>query len=511
MSYPVERLSSSLGTVISVTHQETVRDALAKMVTNDFSQLPVVDEQGHLTGIISEQSISRTYFHISEQVSLFDLFVDHCLEKPVTLSAEADIFEALERLESANSVVVVDGKKPIGILTYYDATRFFQERTKGLILVEDIEITLRGYIEAVCDTESKMKAALVIAFGIDKRDSSSPAKQYEGMSFWDHVQFISTEKNWPKFQAYLEPKRLFQSLMEQVRDIRNQLMHFRDEVSSIQFDALQRSRAWLVSRPKHQVPETVTVVQSIQPQPSVIEDPSPELQAVTGKYRPLYQWLSDQAVADTNVQITFEQIEQILRDSLPPAARTHQSWWANDSVSHRQSQAWLRAGWRVSDYDLSAETVTFQRTNSVLYQLFFADALDMLKDRRPGITQASKTWAKSTWYFGAGRAGFTFGWTFDAQGRLRTDLYFDSGDAESNKEIYDWFYSRRGDIEQKVGMELLWQPLETHRACRVSVTRPGSITDPPEKLQELRLWAVATMISMVDAFRPLLQELPREQ
>ncbi len=510
MLYPVERLLSSRGQVICVTHQETVRDALTTMVANDFSQLPVVDSSGRLTGLISEQSITRTYYHISEQVSLFDLPVGHCQNKPVTLSLEADIFEALDRLQSVNALVIVSDKKPVGILTYYDATHFFRELTEGLILVEDIETTLRQYIETACDTEPKMRTALVMAFGIDKRDTSSPAKQYEEMSFFDHVLFITTEKNWPKFETYFEPKKLFQSLMEQVRVIRNQLMHFRDEVSSVQFDALQRSREWLVSRPKPQSPKNLTVVESIAPQKEIVETGNSESQAVSGKYRPLYAWLREQGDGSRDVQVTFEQVEEILGETLPPTARTHQSWWANDSVGHRQSQAWLRAGWRVSEYDLTAETVTFQRTNTVLYQFFFSDALELLKARRPGTTQATKTWVKSSWYFAAGRAGFVFGWAFDSKGKFRTDLYIDTNDVQKNSLAFDWLHSQKEEIERQAGITFLWDRLDEHRASRILVERDGTITDPPEKLNDIKEWAVKTMIILVDTFRPLIQKMPLE-
>lgn len=508
MLYPVQRLLAWPDEVICVTHQETVRDALTKMVANDFSQLPVIDARGHLTGIISEQSITRTYYHISEQVFLFNLTVDNCQSKAVTLSSEADIFEALDRLQKVSAVVIVNEKKPVGILTYFDATHFLRERTEALILVEDIETTLRKYIESVCDTDDKMKTALIIAFNIDKRDSSSPRRQYEEMSFGEHVQFITAEKNWPKFEAYFQPKKLFQSMMDTVREIRNQLMHFRDEVSSIQYDALQHSREWLVSRPKIETSQTVSVLDPVEPQIETVEVDDTTSQVVSGKYRPLFVWLQKQGEVNRNIQLTFEQVEKILGDQLPPTARTHQSWWANDSVGHRHSHAWLRAGWRVSEYDLVEETVTFQKTVTVMYPFFFADALAMLKKRRPGITQASKTWVKSSWNFGAGREGFTFGWSFDQEGRLRTDLYFDTGDAKKNKRIFDWFYHQREDIEHNLKFPLTWERLDKHRSCRVFTDRSGTITDSSEKLDELKVWAVDTMIAMVDTFRPLILEIP---
>src|SRR5262245_30055091 len=143
MLYPVEKLLTNRGKVLCAHQKETVRDALVKMVQNDYSQLPVVDDQGNLVGIVTEKTITRTYYHVSESVPLFNLAVDNCLTPAVILSIDQDIFEALDRLQSSYAVVITEGRKPIGLLTHYDTTHFFRNLTEGLIIVEDIETTLR--------------------------------------------------------------------------------------------------------------------------------------------------------------------------------------------------------------------------------------------------------------------------------------------------------------------------------------------------------------------------------
>jgi hypothetical protein len=56
--------------------------------------------------------------------------------------------------------------------------------------------------------------------------------------------------------------------------------------------------------------------------------------------------------------MTFRQIEAVLGDGLPKPARTQREWWRNDAALP-QAQAWLAAGWQVSEVDLSNERVTF--------------------------------------------------------------------------------------------------------------------------------------------------------
>jgi len=58
--------------------------------------------------------------------------------------------------------------------------------------------------------------------------------------------------------------------------------------------------------------------------------------------------------------MTFRQIEEILGFRLPPSARQHLHWWANDQTgNHTQATAWMRAGRRARRLDLLQQTVMF--------------------------------------------------------------------------------------------------------------------------------------------------------
>jgi hypothetical protein len=79
-----------------------------------------------------------------------------------------------------------------------------------------------------------------------------------------------------------------------------------------------------------------------------------------GKYDPLRDHLM--SLRGDYWRTTFREIETILGASLPPSARTHRPWWANDEGPNRvQAHAWLRAGWQTADVDMARERVTFER------------------------------------------------------------------------------------------------------------------------------------------------------
>ena len=106
-----------------------------------------------------------------------------------------------------------------------------------------------------------------------------------------------------------------------------------------------------------------------------------------------------------------------------------------------------------------------------------------------------------------GRAGFRLGWTFTQDKRMRVELYIGTPDARLNEGLYQALLARKSEIEAALRFQLEWEPLESRSAKRIAVYRPGSIGDPPERLAELRKWAVETMIRMADVFRPIVRGL----
>lgn len=505
MLFPVQQLLEGKEALAAVKRTDKVSAALAIMVKNDYSQLPVVDDAGNLLGMITEQSIISTYYHTGGAVSIFDLTVDNCETKPYTLPQDRDIFEALDLLESVYAIVIVDGRKPKGILTAYDATHFFRDLSEGLILVEDIEVTLRQYIESILSDESAMQAALLRAFRPDRQDPKKPGKEYDELSFGEHVQLISTEQNWEKFSRYLEPKEMFVRLMNQVGQVRNQLAHFRGRIEPIQYDALIRARDWLASRPK---PAGVAVREVQKADIHVARSNESDVE-----FEPLRRWLEDQkAAGETNLRIGFDELDLLFLNNLPESARRHRSWWENDLSTHAQAAAWLNAGWLVQDVDLEKGDVIFRQSVSALYPGFFAGMLKQLKQERPTFTQVQKTRVQNWLELSSGVSGLRFSWVLPregtAGGALRVELYIDVGDKVENKAFFDGIKNHQNEIESQLGMALNWERLDHRKASRISATIPFRLSiATPEEIKQAQSWGTSTMLKFVDVFTPHIRAL----
>jgi hypothetical protein len=71
-----------------------------------------------------------------------------------------------------------------------------------------------------------------------------------------------------------------------------------------------------------------------------------------------YDPLIDLITQTNRVELSFEQIDSLV-GGLPPSARRHQPWWANDQ-SHSHARQWMRAGYRARA-DLATGNAVFQR------------------------------------------------------------------------------------------------------------------------------------------------------
>ncbi|QLQ08622.1 MAG: CBS domain-containing protein [Anaerolineae bacterium] len=118
---------------VCATSDAPLREALRTMIENRFGQLPVVDEHGDLLGMLSQGSILRTYYHTDGLVDLLELPAQHCTEPTVILHMDDDLFRAANLLAQPGvyAPLVVEGDKPVGILTGKDMTHFFAHCSRG--------------------------------------------------------------------------------------------------------------------------------------------------------------------------------------------------------------------------------------------------------------------------------------------------------------------------------------------------------------------------------------------
>jgi len=79
-------------------------------------------------------------------------------------------------------------------------------------------------------------------------------------------------------------------------------------------------------------------------------------QSYSGKYAPIGDYLKKSS--EETVELSFEEIEEILGEPLPDSAKTYQAWWSG--IDHSQTGAWSSVGYKAKP-DLKKEKVIFKK------------------------------------------------------------------------------------------------------------------------------------------------------
>ena len=556
MSYLVCNLLENRGKPVSVQLSTPVTDALSLMLENDFSQLPTIDADEKPIGFVTYRGIIRTIWYLDCPIE--ELHVENVYEKITKTQiyrSDDNLFDMLDRLRDNNAILVVDGNdRLIGIVTSYDATEYYRMRAEDMMQVEDIEATLKDLILSaftISNSElntQKLQAAiekikssnqptkkdyaialsqyLTLANG-QKVDQSFMEQSYEEylkqpaiipefseLTLYDYIEILLSPDQSEFFQGvFPHSQDQIRKLFHGVRETRNALAHFR-EIKPAQRDQLLYCKNllekitisipvnWLVSSSIENV-RVQAVQEARQDYFATASTPilpiDEEVSPTESKYAPLIFELQNVVPDQRLVRFTFDRINEILDGGLPPSARTHRAWWANDSVGHVQSQLWLDAGWRTTYINMTDETVVFSCIEAVekRYINFFSALQTKLNKAnipvKKNVSIHGKNWMTFYQIPEAGAGIAVFGFSFTRQRNFRVEIYIDSGNKEQNKAIYDLLFAQRSEIERKAGQEISWERIDIKRASRIAVYHFGHIADTEDQLEQLRDWAISTM------------------
>jgi cystathionine beta-synthase len=112
--------------IITVRPDAAVRDVVPLLLANGISQLPVVDERGKVTGIISEGDLLRA---LSKGPEVLDKPVRELADLDFSLVEPANSVAVLAQLLAQGKVVIVESAgKLVGILTKIDFIAYMTRR-----------------------------------------------------------------------------------------------------------------------------------------------------------------------------------------------------------------------------------------------------------------------------------------------------------------------------------------------------------------------------------------------
>ena len=145
-------------------------------------------------------------------------------------------------------------------------------------------------------------------------------------------------------------------------------------------------------------------------------------------------------------------------------------------------------------------------TNANRYNEFFRPILETLIEKHQFAVDR-KTEANSGHHFSSNRGRWIQYEARLAQGnQARVALHIDSLDCDRNIQLVEDLLQRREEIESALG-PLNWAQERNTRRRRIEITRPGSIDDDADALDEIREWMVENLINFKRVFDPYLKEL----
>jgi hypothetical protein len=95
--------------------------------------------------------------------------------------------------------------------------------------------------------------------------------------------------------------------------------------------------------------------------------------------------------------------------------------------------------------------------------------------------------------------------SFSTGGKLRHELYIDTGDARTTDAIYEALQARQDELEKAYGRPLQWEPLPNRRASRIADYTDAEVTqeDRHDEFITFLIDAGERMRRALDAVLPL--------
>ena len=201
------------------------------MMMHDYSQLPVMQGERTVDGLISLRSIVS-----ARSLGMDCTTVRECLIKDVQILAhDTPLFEAVKTV-MRSEVVLVRGpdQKIVGLVTIADIGEQFVSLAEPFLILEQIENHIRALLDSKF-TKDQLKKA------VDDDDDEREIETVADLTFGEYVHLLENPDNWQVLNLLMD-RSTFTKRLDQVRRIRNDVMHFHpDGISPEDLDTLRET------------------------------------------------------------------------------------------------------------------------------------------------------------------------------------------------------------------------------------------------------------------------------
>jgi CBS-domain-containing membrane protein len=186
------------------------------MLNHNFSQLPVMTSDREVKGLVTWRTLGRRFVLGSPCGT-----AQEAMEPHQEISADASLFSAIDVIVRHDCVLVRDSTRLIsGIVTTHDLGAQFGSLSEPFLLLGEIENHVRGILAPLSKAE--------LAAGMDPADGDREIEDVTDLTFGEYLRLLTNPKLWVKLGLKID-QHTFIHHLEEVRKIRNDVMHFDPE------------------------------------------------------------------------------------------------------------------------------------------------------------------------------------------------------------------------------------------------------------------------------------------
>lgn len=213
-TYRVSKLAAANRIPVSVQPDSALTEATTLMLANDFSQLPVMTNERDVKGVVSWKSIGARL-----SVGQCPVAVREVMEPHAEISAYASLFTAIPLIVQHEYVLVRGSdQRIVGIVTTSDLSLQFLQMTEPFMLLGEIENHIRLLISSHF-SQDELSAAK------DSVDGSREIETAADLTFGEYKRLLEEPGRWERLNLRIN-RVVFINLLDKVREIRNDVMHF---------------------------------------------------------------------------------------------------------------------------------------------------------------------------------------------------------------------------------------------------------------------------------------------
>lgn len=229
--------------------EKPVIEALTVMLKGNFAQIPVV-QGNEVLGVFSYRSFIEKLMKLpAKEKEPLHLPVEDFLEDIKFAQITDELAALFDEFDLKDAVLIGSEDRLQGIITTIDVLRYFYQVASPFVLFGEIELAIRELIRASLD-ENDFKKCINKSLRKHYEDTKrSMPSCLEEMTFHDYVMLLRYQDTWDKFKSVFGgSSNTTYARLSRLPDLRNDIFHFRREITIEEYDLLRGVRDWLLKR-----------------------------------------------------------------------------------------------------------------------------------------------------------------------------------------------------------------------------------------------------------------------